>query len=85
MTVNVTLELPDDMAAQARSAGLLDPNVLRGLLQRELGSREEARKRFAEHLRRVEEIGGEPMSMEEINAEIHAMRAEKRARNAGNA
>lgn len=78
-TVNVTLNLPDDVAERAREAGLLDPQAIQALVYQELAQHPAVKNSgLLEHLRKLEERNDEPMSMEEVNAEIHAYRAEKR-------
>lgn len=74
---NVTLSLPDDLAQQAKSAGLLRPEAIESLL------REAMRKRQVDQL--FSTMGKlaalEPaMTEEEIEAEIAAARAERARR-----
>lgn len=75
----IQIELPDDTAQAAREAGLLTPEALERLLTEAL-----RRKQAADSLLgiadRVAAAGIEPMSMEEINAEVKATRAERRRR-----
>ena len=75
----IQIELPDATAQAARAAGLLTPQALDRLLNDAL-----ARKQAADALLsvadRVAAAGIEPMSMEEINAEVKAARAERRQR-----
>ena len=74
----LTVTLPDDLASKAKAAGLLSSEgierALREVLKREAG-------------RRLLEIGKEmqasdipPMTDEEIEAEVNAVRAARRAR-----
>jgi len=75
-TVEVTLELPDNLAKAAREAGLLAPNVLEKIIAEVL-----RRRSFDELLsvaERVEAAGIPPLSSEELNAEIQAYRMERR-------
>lgn len=74
---NVTVSLPDDLAQQAKSAGLLRPEAIESLLR-------EAMKR-----RQVDQLFGtmgklsalEPqLTEEEIDAEIQAARAARARR-----
>lgn len=75
----IQIELPDATAQAARAAGLLTPQALDRLLNDAL-----ARKQAADALLsvadRVAAADIEPMSMEEINAEVKAARAERRQR-----
>jgi len=75
-TLEVKLSLPDSLAKEAQQAGLLAPEALEKLIAEAL-----RRKAFDDLLAvadRVEDAGIPPMSMEEINAEIEAYRAERR-------
>jgi len=75
-TLEVKLSLPDSLAKEAQQAGLLAPEALEKLIAEAL-----RRKAFDELLSvadRIEGAGIPPMSMEEINAEIEAYRAERR-------
>lgn len=77
-TLEVKLELPDSLAKEAQQAGLLTPEAIEQML------RERLRKRAGEELRAMwarapaEEITEE--KMQEIVAEVKAMRAERRKR-----
>ncbi|MGH8511686.1 MAG: hypothetical protein ACREU8_10010, partial [Gammaproteobacteria bacterium] len=79
-TVEVKLDLPDGLAQEVARMGLLEPNALRAML------REAVRARRIERLtgarKKIAAAGVPPLTMEEINAEIKADRAERRA--AGN-
>ena len=76
-TLELTLNLPDELANQAQAAGLLNSEAIENLL------REQLRKRAGEELRamlnRVSASSEPPMSEDEIQAEINAYRAERRA------
>ncbi len=77
-TLELTLNLPDELASKAQAAGLLNTEAIEKLL------REQLRKQAGEELRmmlnKVDASGIPPMSEEEIQAEIDAYRAERRAR-----
>lgn len=77
MTTQVTISLPDSLAKEASQAGLLNTPVLEGLLRAEIGRR--ARKDLREAMDRMAAVDGPPMTEEEIQAEIDAVRAERRA------
>lgn len=74
------IELPDGTAQAARAAGLLTPQSLDRLLTEALRKREAANSLLS-IADRVAAAGIAPMSMEEINAEIKAVRAERWAFN----
>ena len=78
----IQIELPDATAKAARDAGLLTPQALDRLLTDAL-KRQEAADSLLSIADRVAAAGIEPMSMEEINAEVKAARAERRQRAGG--
>lgn len=82
MTTTLTIELPDTTVNAAREAGLLTPQALDRLLNEAL-RRKQAADSLLSIAERVAAAGIEPMSMEEINAEVKAARAERKKR-AGN-
>jgi hypothetical protein len=83
MSITVQLDIPDDIAKKAEASGLLQPGSLTDMLQIELRRREAA----ADLNRVLDEIRaqpGEPMSLDEIQAEVKAVRKAMREREAGN-
>lgn len=72
------IKLPDSLAKEAKDAGLLAPEAIEALL------REAMRRRAADRLRgameRMAQADVPPMTEAEIQAEIDAVRAERRAR-----
>lgn len=78
----IRIELPDTTARAAREAGLLTPQALDRLLTDAI-RRRRAADALLEIADRVAEAGVEPMSMEEIDAEVKAVRAERRRRAGG--
>ena len=82
MSITIKLDLPDALVNEARDNGLLESASVGDLLATEL----RRRKAAAELKKVLDDIRaqpGEPMSMEEIQAEVDAVRAERRAREAG--
>lgn len=77
---NLTVTLPDELAQRARQAGLLSSQAIQRLLEEAV--RRQAGRKLLEIAKRVQEAGIPPMSMDEINAEVKAVRAEHRARKA---
>ena len=77
-TLELTLNLPDELASKAQAAGLLNSEAIGKLL------REQLRKQACEELRgmlnKVDASGIPPMSEDEIQAEIDAYRAERHAK-----
>jgi len=79
MSITVELDLPEAVAAKARAKGLLEPRELTRLITREVSAQEDARD-FFEMVRQLRSLPGEPVTMEEIQAEVDAVRAERAAR-----
>jgi len=78
MSITVKLDLPEALAAKARAKGLLDPAHLTWLIERELDLEEPLRayRELVEKMRAYPD--DEPMTMDEIQAEVNAVRAERR-------
>ena len=73
----IQIDLPDATARAARDAGLLTPQALDRLLTDAL-KRQQAADALLAIADRVAAAGIEPMSMDEINTEVKAARAERR-------
>jgi hypothetical protein len=78
----VQIELSDATARAAREAGLLTSEALERLLTDAIRRRQAADVLLAT-TERVAEAGIEPMSMEEIDREVKAVRAERPRRARG--
>lgn len=78
-TLQVKLDLPDSLAKEATRLGLLEPQALQELLRDAVRNRRLAR--LAEARRKIAAAGIPPLTMEEIEAEIEADRAERRTKN----
>lgn len=78
----IQIDLPEATAQAAREAGLLTTEALDRLLNDALRRRQAADALLA-IADRVAAAGIPPMSMEEINAEVKAARAERRKRAGG--
>ena len=76
----LTIKLPDELAQRAEQAGLLSDSAIQGLLEEAM--RRQAGRRLLEIAESIQAAGIEAMSMEEIDAEVKAVRAERRARQA---
>jgi len=80
VTREITITLPDDIAQAAEERGLLTPDALEQLIRAEVGRREHQRLRaMMDDLASLDEP---PLTNEELNAEIRAARAERRAKRA---
>ena len=75
----IQIDLPEATAQAAQAAGLLTPEALARLLNEAL-HRRQAADALVSIADRVAAAGIPPMSMEEINAEVKAARAERRKR-----
>jgi len=82
MSVTIQVELPEALAKEAKANGLLDPAPLSDLLAAEL-RRRKAAVELNQALQKIRAQPGEPMSEEEIQSEVKAIRRERRAREAG--
>ena len=78
----IQIELPDATAQAARDAGLLTAVALERLLIQAI-RRKQAADDLLSIAGRVAAAGIEPMSMKEINAEVKAMRADRKKRAGG--
>lgn len=71
-TLELKLNLPDRLAREAQAAGLLTPEALSDLLE------DAMRRRAAQALlagaARASKTGSKPLSMDEIQAEVNAVR-----------
>ncbi len=79
----IQIDLPDATAKAAREAGLLAPAAVERLFSEAI--RREAGRRLVEVAKLVQAAGIPEMSMEEIDQEVQAVRAERRARQKGDA
>ena len=77
MSVTIQVDLPDALLKEARDNGLLESKRLGELLTNEL-RRARAQKEFGTMLEDVRGQPGEPMSMEEIQNEVNAVREKRR-------
>jgi hypothetical protein len=78
----IQIDLPDATARAAREAGLLTPQALDRLLNDAI-KRRQATDSLLTIADRIEEAHIEPMTMEEIDAEVKAVRAGHRQRASG--
>lgn len=73
------INLPDSLAKEAEQAGLLTSEAIAKLLREAMERRQGIDELFAA-MDRMAAVEGEPMTEDEIQAEIEAARAERRAR-----
>ena len=83
MSIIIQLSLPEAVAAKAKAKGLLEPEKVASLIERELNLEEPLReyRQMVEKMRTYPD--DEPMTMDEIQAEVNAVRAEHRLRREG--
>jgi post-segregation antitoxin (ccd killing protein) len=77
----LTVQLPDDLARRARTAGLLTDTAIQQLLEEAV--RREAGRRLQKVTEQLHAAGLPPMSEEDIVAEVRAVRAERRLKAIG--
>lgn len=77
-TLELKLNLPDRLAREAQAAGMLTPEALSDMLK------DAMRRRAAQTLlagaKRASGVGGAPLSMDEIQEEVNAVRHACRSR-----
>ena len=76
-TVEVTLNLPDQVAQEAQRAGLLSDEAISRLIEEAV--RREAGKRLLDAMARLREANMPPLTEEEIAEEVAAVRAGRKA------
>jgi hypothetical protein len=77
-TLEIKLDLPEGLVREAKKAGLLNAQSIEALLREAM--RRQALGRFLQVPERVAAAGIPPMSEEEIQTEIDAVRRAKRKR-----
>lgn len=80
-TVELKLNLPDELVERARSAGLLSESSIQTLLEEAV--RRAAGQRLLDIAQRLQAANIPTMTDEEVMAEVKAVRADRRARDAG--
>lgn len=81
VSLDITITLPDDLAAEAKARGLLTPEALQRLIDAELSRQRSVDQLFAT-MDALAATDLPPLTNDEITAEIRAARAERRARRA---
>jgi len=75
--LTIELELPDQLVEEARSAGLLSPEAIETMLRERLKNR--SIDELFDAADRLAAVDLPPMTEEEVQAEVDAVRAERRA------
>ena len=81
MSITIHLNLPDALAKEAQASGLLESCSMTELISTELRRRKAATE-LNDILTQVRTQPGEPISMNDIQAEVDAVRARKKTREA---
>lgn len=76
-----TIDLPDNLAKEAKQAGLLTPRAIEGILRDTLHRR--AVKGLFSAADKLTSTNTPPMTMEEIQEEVNAVRAQRKQRAPG--
>lgn len=76
-TLEVTLNLPDQIAQEAQRAGLLSGQAIGRLIEEAV--RREAGKKLLDAMQRLREANVPPLTEEEIAEEVKAVRAARKA------
>jgi cytochrome P450 len=76
-TLEVKLNLPDEIAREAQRAGLLTEQAIERLIEEAV--RREAGKKLLDAMQRLRAANVPPLSEEEIASEVKAARAARRA------
>ena len=74
--LELKLSLPDQLASQAKAAGLLTSEAIERLVREAI--RKAAAQKFVEFGRKLREPGGTEISESELEADLKAVRAELR-------
>ena len=82
MSITVQLDLPEAVAAEAKAKGLLTPQELTRLLEQEI-QRDKPVQDFRQMVEQMRAYPDEPMTMDDIQAVVNEVRAERRARSEG--
>ena len=79
MSITVQIDLPESVAAEARAKGLLEPRKITQMVEREVNL-DTPMQEFREMVQQMRLYPDEPMTMDEIQAVVNEVRAERRAR-----
>lgn len=74
----LVVDLPDDLAQRAQAAGLLSSEAIESLLREKL--RKQAGQELLAMMKKLANDGTPPMSEDEIQAEVDAVRTVRRAK-----
>jgi len=78
MSITVQLDLPESLAREAKAKGLLSPENLTRLVEREI-ELDKPLKDFRKMVDQMRAHSDEPMTMDEIQSVVNEVRASRRA------
>jgi len=78
MSITVQLDLPESLAREAKAKGLLSPENLTRLVEREI-ELDKPLKDFRKMVDQMRAHPDEPMTMDEIQSVVNEVRASRRA------
>jgi len=78
VSLDITITLPDELVVEARARGLLTPQAIQQMIDAELDRQRKVDDLFAT-MDRLAAADIPPMTNDELNEEIRAARAERRA------
>jgi hypothetical protein len=81
LMTTIEIKLPDELAQRAKSAGLLSDSAIQGLLEDAI--RRQSGRMLLDVARGIHAANIPDMSDEDVVAEVNSVRAECRARSAG--
>ena len=76
--IGLSFKIPAGLERAARAAGLLSGKFVRRAIEREL-ERRGASHRLVQGVEKIRHAGFAPLTSEEVQAEIHAVRAARKA------
>ena len=83
MSITVQIDLSDSVAAEAKAKGLLEPQKLTQLVEREV-KLDSPMREFREMVEQMRAYPDEPLTMDEIQGVVNEVRADRRARRESN-
>jgi hypothetical protein len=78
MCITVQLDLPDSLPAEAKAEGLLNPENLTRLVEREIAL-EQPMQEFRQMVEQMHTFPDEPITMDEIQSVVNEVRERRHA------
>jgi hypothetical protein len=83
MSITVQIDLPESVAAEAKAKGLLEPQKLTQMVEREV-KLDSPMRDFRQMVEQMRMHPDEPMTLDEIQGVVNEVRADRRARRESN-